>query len=84
MSCTSYVGHEGVGLVEFIRGDVLHHSMQRVLLSGVEVLVVESEQSVCHTGLQRPWSEAKLALHKKFACSLSCIVCCEELFPQSN
>ena len=64
MSCTSCVGHEGVELVELVSRDVLHHSMQPVLLSGVEVLVVEPEESACHTGLEWPWSEPKLALHK--------------------
>ena len=68
MSCTSCVRHEGVELFEFVRGDVLYHSMQRACfpLSGVEVLIdTEPEQSICHTGLQRPYSEAKVTLHKK-------------------
>ena len=75
MSCTS-CGHEGVELVEFVSRDVLHHSMQPVLLSGVEVLVVEPEESVCDTGLQRPWPESKLALHKELCFTLTCIDCC--------
>ena len=52
--------------------------MQPVLLSGVEVLVVEPEESVCHTGLQWPWSEPKLALHKELCLTITCIVCCED------
>ena len=58
------VRHEGVELVELVSRDVLHHCMQPVLLSGVEVLVVEPEESVCHTGLQWPWSEPKLSFTK--------------------
>ena len=61
MSCTSCGAYEGVELVELVNRDVLHHSMQPVLLSGVEVLVVEPEESTCHTGLQWSWSEPKLA-----------------------
>ena len=59
------MGHEGVELVELVSRDVLHHSSQPVLLSGVEVLVVEPEESDSYTGLQWPWSESKLNLSKQ-------------------
>ena len=55
-----WMGYEGVELVELVSRDVLHHSMQPVLFSCVEVLVVEPEEGVCHTGLEWPWSEVKL------------------------
>ena len=38
---------------------------QPVLLSGVEVLVVESEESVCHTGLQREGLNPNLTSQKQ-------------------
>ena len=61
------VWHEGVELVELVRGDVLIDCMKPILFSGVEVLVVETQQSVDCTVLERPRSESKLTLLQDLA-----------------
>ena len=67
------VWHEGVELVELVSWCVLEDGEQPQLLSGVEALVVETQQSVNHTVLERPWSEAELTLLEDLAIAfISC------------
>ena len=62
-------------LVELVCWCVLEDGEQPQLLSGVEVLVVETQQSVDHTVLEWPWPEAKLALLEDLALTL---ISCED------